>query len=133
MIAEAPVRGKDRGVLAFRRDILNEEGLTFIELLAVIVILSILSAIAFAGFTSVQENAKEDLCLTTREETEQRCEQSLTLQRNTHSATLFHLFLLESVDGIICPSDGIVTYANGEVICSVHSHEEENSGDVPFL
>lgn len=113
---------------------MNEEGLTFIELLAVIVILSIVSAIAFTSFTSVQENTKEDLCLTTREETEQRYEKSLQLQGNTHSAVLFQRFLAESVDGVICPSGGVVMYENGKVICSVHSHdEEEEPADVPFL
>lgn len=98
-------------------------------------ILSILSPIAFTSFTSVQENTKEDLCLTTREETEQRYEKSLQIQGNTHSAELFQRFLAESVDGVICASEGVVMYENGKVICSVHSddEEEEEPADVPFL
>lgn len=42
---------------------------------------------------------------------------------------------LSRYDDELCPEHGVITYVNGDVLCSIHSDsdEEVESGDVPFL
>lgn len=108
--------------------------------MAVLTIIGILSAIAVLSVTGIIEKSKEDVCDVNTLRVERMYEMHLTLNSIEHSDVVFTQHLLEYGKDI-CPEDGVFSYVDGEVQCSVHSNgdediedeEEGGSGGVPFL
>lgn len=125
---------------SLKGNILNNKGFTLIEVMAVITIIGILAAIAVLSVTGIIEKSKEDVCDVNTLRVEKMYEMQLTLNSIEHSDVIFSQHLLEYGDDI-CPDDGVFSYVDGEVQCSVHSNgdgevedeEEVGSGGVPFL
>ncbi|MGM0901306.1 MAG: type II secretion system protein [Bacillota bacterium] len=110
-----------------------------IEVLAVLAILGILVAIAVPSVISLIEKSREDVCETNRLELGRMYRMHLDLEGKEHTPISFHEYFL-NYGSEICPSGGEISYEDGDVKCSIHSHNadeleepgEENEG-VPFL
>ncbi|WP_099354707.1 type II secretion system protein [Fredinandcohnia onubensis] len=115
----------------------GSKGITLIEVLAVVVILGILTAIAVPSVMKVIESTKEDVCDSNRVELERAFEAELSLKGIEATGALFGQWLLEFGEDN-CPEDGEFYYVNGEVECSVHGEGnsddlEEEEDEVPYL
>lgn len=114
-----------------------EGGLTLLEVLVTVVILSIVAAIAVPSVMGIIQMVREDVCEANREEVSSEYGRHLDLSGGSHSDSMFTAFLLEF--DVLCLEDGFYSFVDGDVICSEHvSHgdEKEDSGDdagVPFL
>ncbi|MHA6261275.1 type II secretion system protein [Sporosarcina sp. CAU 1771] len=112
---------------------MNSKGLTLIEVLAVVVILSILVSIGSITVNQIIKNSKETICYVNRDSLEKSYETEIALTGKEHSDIDFNRFL-DDFDGIICPLDGTITYLNEEVHCSIHKElEEDDEDEVPYL
>jgi len=58
----------------------------------------------------------------------------IQLEELQDSSVVFYAFL-NRYDEEICPEDGVITYEDGDALCSVHSGsvEDDESKGVPFL
>ncbi|RKQ34286.1 prepilin-type N-terminal cleavage/methylation domain-containing protein [Oceanobacillus halophilus] len=115
----------------------NDRGFTLIEVLAVLVILSIILLIAVPTFTASIAKANAEVCHANVEELERAYERYLVLEQLDHEEHFFTDFSMEFAD-TICPEDGIVSYFEGEVNCDKHSVEddhdyEDEEDEVPYL
>ncbi|MDW7668649.1 MAG: prepilin-type N-terminal cleavage/methylation domain-containing protein [Bacillota bacterium] len=118
------------------------KGFTLIELVVVIAIISILSAIAIPRFMNYTAYAKEAVCKTNRGQAERMYEAFLIEKSLNHNDLIFDLFMVENYSDI-CPQDGIIYYLDGNIKCEIHksisgnideSEEPDPPGEeVPWL
>lgn len=125
---------------------LNNQGVTLIELLAVIIIIGIIAVIAVPIYNNYIENAEKGVCHTNTFELERMYELELLMDGTTHSDTKFTTYLQE-YGSDLCPDEGITSYIEDQFRCSIHgshSHnqdepihddknEDDSGNDVPFL
>lgn len=112
-----------------------DKGFTLIELIIVIFIVGILSAIIVPGYSEYIKKAEETACDTNSSQLERMYQVHLESQNIEHTDAVFEQFLQE-YDENICPDYGIITYVEGQIECSVHTGNDstENNGEeVPFL
>lgn len=113
----------------------SNKGLTLIEVLAVVTILGIIAGITVPSVASIIDKSKESVCYVNRDNLERMYKLHLVIENTQHSEVLFSKFMNE-FDGEICSHDGVVSYDEGFVNCSVHPREnnvsEEDVG-VPFF
>ena len=88
--------------------------LLLVELIVVIAILGIIVAIAVPGYLKYVNKAKEEVCNVNCLQLEKMYEMYLEMEVLEHSETLFQQFL-DEYEKEICPSDGVITYIDGEV------------------
>ncbi|MFC0272290.1 prepilin-type N-terminal cleavage/methylation domain-containing protein [Metabacillus herbersteinensis] len=113
----------------------NENGLTLMEVLVVVVILGIIAAIAVPSILGMIEKVEADVCAVNRLEVERLYEREIVLHSSTHSEVLFSAFIQEHVLEP-CPVEGVYMYKDGNVECSEHVHhsdKEDEGEEVPFL
>lgn len=108
------------------------KGFMLVELIVVISIIGILAAIAVPAYGAYVEKAKEEVCKGNCLQVERMYEMHLEIEGIEHSDTVFEQFLMEYGKDI-CPGHGVITYVEGKVKCSVHTVEDDNDGEVPFL
>lgn len=108
-----------------------ETGFSLVEVIAVLVVFSIILTMVFLTVLGSIERAKNEVCQANRNEFERVYERDLALEGNEHSEILFVQSLEEYND--ICPEHGVISYTNGEVHCSKHFVIEEPEEDVPYL
>ena len=103
-----------------------------IELSIIISIIGILFAIATPAYSRYVKKVKEEVCKVNCEQVERAYEAYLVLENIENSGVVFEEFMKEY--GInLCPEHGIVTYVDGSVKCSVHTKDESEDDEVPFL
>ncbi|PXW92014.1 prepilin-type N-terminal cleavage/methylation domain-containing protein [Streptohalobacillus salinus] len=108
------------------------DGLTLVELLAVIAVLSIILAVLAPSVSTMIEHAEEEACHIGAVEIERRYEAYLTLEGLDHLDALFLTFL-NTID--VDSTNHHYRYSDGRVNCSKHGASENNdeSEEVPHL
>ncbi len=110
----------------------KNDGLTLVEILAVVVILGILAAIAVPSVLGHIKKTEAEVCDVNSSELKKRYHHELVLKDSSHSDIEFISFLNDN--DYVCPVGGMYHYVEGEVECSDHGEvDEEDDGDVPFL
>lgn len=115
-----------------------EQGFTLIEVIAVIAVTAILSAIAVPCFFTVKEKACEIVCNVNCLKLKKMYDTYLILENKDHAYIIFSDYLQEYGKNI-CPSHGDINYRNRRIQCSIHGkgddvkNGDEGDGIVPFL
>ena len=111
---------------------MNQNGLTLIELLAVIVIISILSLIAIPAVRALIEQAESRVCDENLQQLKDDYDMHLSTSGVTHSDVLFQMYVVEWNKGYCICRDDSVPYVqpDGEIMCNNAEEEEEG---VPIL
>lgn len=111
----------------------KDTGFTLVELLAVLVILSLLMAIAIPIVPRLKERAISVACESSRKILERDFD-SQRLKHAKESDLSFNQFLI-SYPSEICPSGGVITRENDVIHCSQHSPDKEltQPEEVPWL
>lgn len=125
-----------------RNKVLSNDGLALIEVLAVLVIIGILTAIAVPITLTLIEKSKADVCDANIVKLERSYEGYIQLYSVNNPEILFDTYLREYWgDEEFCPLQGKIEYKAGKIDCSIHSREIENvddgdgesGGGVPFF
>jgi prepilin-type N-terminal cleavage/methylation domain-containing protein len=95
------------------------KGFTLIELVVIIAIISILSAIAVPRFIHYTAFAKETVCKTNCGQAERMYEAFLIEEDIENTDIIFDQFMLENYSDI-CPKDGVIYYLDGKINCKIH-------------
>ncbi len=121
---------------------LKNSGITLIELIVVIAILGILSAIVVPRFSGYTILAKKRVCNTNLAQMNRLYSAFLVMEGKDYTELLFDQFILEN-ESDLCPEDGILSYYDGKVNCSVHytddseddndDDETDSGGETPWL
>lgn len=88
-----------------KKGIFNNSGLTLIEIIAVVVVLSIVSAIAIPSILGIIDNTEEDVCHANRLEIERKFERHMDIYNVEFSEGLFEQHLSEYGEEV-CPVGG---------------------------
>ena len=112
----------------------HTKGFTLIEMIIVISIIAILTAIAVPNYLGYVKEAKRTVCNTNCVQLGKRYAMYLVMDNIEHTDVRFEEFLQENGKDI-CPEHGVITYVEGKVQCSVHVYEDDSDGDgdVPYL
>jgi prepilin-type N-terminal cleavage/methylation domain-containing protein len=108
----------------------ENKGFTLLEVIVVLTILGVLSAIAVPSTLGVIEKTKQDVCDANLLQIERMYETHLILANIDHSDVAFSQYLQEYGESICDDCD--LTYVDGVVQCSVDSSDDEGES-VPFL
>jgi prepilin-type N-terminal cleavage/methylation domain-containing protein len=113
-------------------------GFTLVELLAVISIMGIVTAIVVLSVVGVKGKTEKEVCYANQLQLEREYHTHLVIEGLEHTVVLFAQYQ-QQYDEELCPVKGLISYINGHVECSVHPRNYENKdqkgeeGDVPFL
>jgi prepilin-type N-terminal cleavage/methylation domain-containing protein len=114
---------------------IKSNGFSLIELVCVICIVGILSAITISCVHSYLETVRCEVCMTKCLQVEKMYDAWLVLRKQEHTNALFFTYVNEHC-GKICPAGGDITYRRGKVKCLIHHIEQDDTdddGSVPYL
>ena len=120
-----------------RVSIFNNKGLTLIELIVALAILTTISAIAVPSFMSYIEYSKENVCSLNRQMILKEYHLYMVMDNKEHSNMLLEEFVQANGHNI-CPNNGVISVVDDDVLCNIHVNEQKGSdnGDdeeVPYL
>lgn len=106
--------------------LLNQKGMTFIELLAAIVIIAIFSLIAIPAVRTIIDKAEEAVCADNLVTLKRDYDMYLSMMSVQHSEMMFQEFYNEWNKGFcVCRNDEIpYVEQNGEILCNDKADEE---------
>ena len=113
------------------------KGFSLIETLVVVVIISILVAIAVPLYITYIDKVNQQVCEVNRVQLENMYNVYLLMEETDHSDYIFDSYI-ETYDKSICPKGGQIQYLNGKVECNIHNKigqekDDDEDGIVPFL
>lgn len=112
-----------------------DEGFTLIELITVIAIMVIISAVLVPSFLGITRRVRKRVCDINSLRCEEMYELYLCEKERDHSKTMFDRYVKEQGKDI-CPDGGAITYRDGKVGCGTHQEgndKDDDKGDVPYL
>ena len=107
----------------------KSKGFTLIELIIVIAILGIITAIAVLRLVRYRSLVLERVCESNRDIVERLYE--VFPQKGNPGESIFNQFMIENFDKI-CPAGGVITYEEGKVKCSLHEDVSDNDVEQPL-
>ena len=107
---------------------IGSDGFTLIELIVVIAILAIIALIVVPRLTGLGSVVEENVCASNRK-TVEGIYSAYSLV-NEHGESSFNQFIIENFV-VICPSNGVINYVDGEVKCNLHKEVSESGEDEP--
>lgn len=115
----------------------GSKGFTLIELIIVIAILGIITAIVAPKFSGCKSLSEERACDANRNMVK-RLYSAYILENEHNDSIVFNLFLIENINfDLVCPAGGIITYEGGKIQCSIHEDVSndgaDDSDEVPWL
>ena len=112
---------------------MDNEGFTLIEILIVFSILVIIATIAIPRYVNYSDIAKGKVCCANCKIVERSYEAYLVSEDLNHTEILFNQYIIENFNEL-CPDEGLISYIDGEVYCSIHKPiEETDDEEIPFL
>ena len=122
----------------------NDQGFTLLEIMIVLAVLGILSAVVYPYYSNIVANSQEKVCIANCSQIERGYNAYLVLNNKEHNLIYFEKYLEEEFSkGNICPKDGVISYEKGKVYCNLHSllddesdngeEDDDDNGGVPFI
>ena len=113
---------------------IETKGFTMIEILIVISIIVILSAVSSVSLFRYIDRSKEVVCVNNRNSLMRHIEGDLLVKEEIISDPLIDSYL-QNWNQPICPSGGIISVVDLELQCSIHYvvDEDDDDEEVPFL
>lgn len=108
------------------------KGFTLIELIITISILVILSSIAASVYNGYTKKVKEQVCNVNCMQLERMIAYYTELAKYDNNNELNIEQYINEHGKDICPNNGVITYKDDEIRCSIHT-DESDSGSVPYL
>lgn len=108
----------------------HKKGLTMVELIVVIGLITILIVIVAPGFNGYTKMVKEQVCETNCRGLERMYISYLELEGLVHQENTFDSFLQKHNEKI-CTEHGVITYIDGRVKCSIHIENVDE--EVPYI
>lgn len=108
----------------------NKKGFTLVELLLIIAIIGVLTAVAVPVFTDYTYKVKEKTCLYNREVILQSYRVEHMLDKSVTLKDILKSHMEDKTLNDYCPSGGVYSVVNGEILCSFHDdYVDDNPPD----